>query len=235
MVPLLFRLWPIDRMAQATFAEAFGQALAAGLAIDRALLLAARVNPSRRLRCFLRAMREHRIVGDSLAESLGMTRAPVDPRLIAALRAGEEHGGLAREVFAFARRAPGFSAESFRKAVGRSPEANQWAYVLARLLRDHGLTWPVIVAAGRGTDGGGGPFEGVTRSIGERLLDGETLADALRAHPGHFDELFCAVVENAASAEELRASLERLGSPRCPATGASRTATAPGEHRGGRP
>src|SRR4051794_8427012 len=87
--------------------------------------------------------------GYPLAAALTKTEASVRPGLLAALRVGEEHDGLVAELSAFARRTRRFTASKFLRAIGRSPEAREFAAALARLLRDHRLTVREVRAAGQ--------------------------------------------------------------------------------------
>jgi len=208
-----WRRWPIRRRDQMVFAEAFGQGLAAGLGEDRALAMAAAVNPSPRFRRAIARMRWLVRGGDSLAESLTMSGAWVDPGLRAALQVGEEQGGLDRELIAFARGLVADAPRRFRRAVGRSPRAVAFAAALARRLDQHRLTVEVVRAAGLVAAAGSRRFARVVRALALDLEDGSTLADALSYHPGHFDAIFCLCVEAAGTREELRACLEALGSP----------------------
>lgn len=203
-------VWPIGRSAQVVFAETFRQGLDAGLTADRALGLAADVTPGRRFRRALRELKVHVRSGYTIEASLAKTGVRVAPRLRAALKVGQEHGGLAEELAAFARSYRRLSSRAFQRAIGRSPEAVRFAGALARLLRGERLTVRVVRAAGEIATGGRG-FARVAADVAQRIEDGYPLVEALRFHPRHFDPLFLGLLEVAATRDELRTCLGRLG------------------------
>ena len=207
----LLRRWPVPRVAQAIFAEAFRQGLVEGLTVDRAVWLAAEVNPCRRFRCALRQMATNVRSGYPLEAALAKTGASVRPGLRTALGVGEEHDCLVAELSAFAGRTRRFTASKFLRAIGRSPEASEFAAALARLLREHRLTVREVRAAGQVAADGRGRFVRVFEEVARRMEDGESLVDALGRYPAHFDGLYCGFLESARSREELKACLERLG------------------------
>jgi len=203
--------WPIRRVDQMVFAETLGQGLAGGFGVDRALTLAAAVNPSFRFRRAIGRMQRSVEEGYPLASSLSMAGASVGPGLLAALRVGEEEGGLARELIAFARRAVPDAPRRFRRAVGRSTRAMAFAEALARRLAEHHLDVDAVRAAGLVAAAGSRRFARVVREVVEDVGNGTSLGEALNYHPGHFDVFYCVAVGSAATRAELRACLECLG------------------------
>ena len=213
-VGLLFLMsvwWPIRRSAQMVFAEALGQGLAGGFGVDRALTLAAAVNPSFRFRRAIGRMQRLVEGGYPLASSLSMAGAWVVPGLLAALRVGEEQGGLGRELIAFARKILPDAPRRFRRAVGRSARAMAFAEALARRLAEHHLDVDAVRAAGLVAAAGSRRFARVVREVVEDVGNGTSLGEALNYHPGHFDVFYCVAVGSAATRAELRACLECLG------------------------
>jgi type II secretory pathway component PulF len=207
------RWWPVSRASQVLFAEAMGQAVAAGLDIGEAIDLAAKVNPSLPLRRALREMQANACSGYSLATSLELTGVWVGAGLFAALEIGEEQGCLAEELFAFARRLHPDPPAALQRATGRRPEATRFAAALARLLGERSLTLDVVEAAGRVAAAGNRAFLGAVGQVMKDMENGGTLAEALRRHPGYFDPLYCRLVEAAQTREQVRLNLERLGRP----------------------
>jgi hypothetical protein len=205
------RVWPIGPSSQLVFAEALRVALVECLPIDSALKLAIDVTPRHDLRLALRDVRWSVRSGHSLASSLEQANIRADKGLLAAFSVGEEFGCLTDELATFTR-SRGLTVKQFHAAIGRSPAACRFAATLARLLEGRRLTPAVIAAAGRSAAAGARSFDRRIASIVEKVSDGTSLADALRRHPGDFDTLFCGLVAHAASREELRACLERLGS-----------------------
>src|SRR5580765_7885578 len=95
---------PVGRYQQMLFAEALSQALAAGLEISTALLVAGDATPSRRFRSAIQQMATICRTGYSLEISLSKTRIAVGGELLAAFRVGEERGSLAEHLASYARR-----------------------------------------------------------------------------------------------------------------------------------
>jgi type II secretory pathway component PulF len=203
--------WPIRRSDQAIFAEAFGEAIHAGIEITAAITLAARVQPNWRFRNALTWMRRLTCEGQPLEVSLVNSGARVDPRLLAALQVGEAHGCLAEELFAFARDICSGATERLRQAVGRRPEATRFAAALARLLRERGLTLDVVESAGRIASAGSTAFAAIVRAIIVDMENATPFVNALRRHPIYFDLLYCDLLEAAKSRPQVRDCLERLG------------------------
>ena len=203
--------WPIPGMAQAVFAESFRQGILEGLPIDGAIWLAAEVNPSPRFRSALKRMAMNIRSGYSLEAALEKTRAKVQVGLKAALKVGEEHGGLADELASFAERTRGFTARRYFLAIGRKTEAIDFAAALGRLLRNERLTVHAVRAAGEVSANGRPAFLGVSKAVAEEMENGRSLVDALGQHPGWFDLLYRGLIEATNSREELRACLDRLG------------------------
>ena len=207
-----FRLWlPIPRIAQAVFAEAFRGGLIQGIPVDRAILLASKVNPCHRFRYILQKMATYVRSGYSIEAALVKTGATVRPGLLAALRVGENHSCLVEELSSFASRTSRFTPETFLRAIGRSEEARDFAAALSRLLRDHRLTLREVEAAGQVADNSKGQFSRVVDQVAKLMQNGTSLPDALREYPAHFDSLYCGLLESTKSREEMKSCLENLG------------------------
>lgn len=206
-------LWPILRSSQSVFAEALGRALAAGLEFDHALMLAARVNPSRRFRRALHRMRLFVRQGYVPEEALKRTGARVDPALIAVFRLGSGDGtlALADELRAVARSLHPRASRSFARRIGRSRRAVQFASALARRLRQEGLTVRAVTEAGAVASAGSRRFARMIERIAADMRDGGTLMDGLRRYRRQFDPLFIASLEEADSKDQMRRVLEQLG------------------------
>jgi type II secretory pathway component PulF len=207
----LRELWPIPRIAQAIFAEAFRQAIEERLTIDHAIRLAAEVNPSRRFRVSLRQMAIQVRSGYPLDQALEKTRARVSAGLPAALRVGEEHGCLANELGAFARKTSGFTRKRYFRAIGRGDEAIDFAAALGRLLQDQRLTVRAVRAAGDVSASDRPQFLKVIHDVAQKMEDGSPFVTALGKYPRYFDELYRGFLEAAGSREEMKTCLERLG------------------------
>ncbi len=157
-------------------------------------------------------MASHVRSGYPLGTALERTGAGVQPGLIACLRVGEERGCLVEELESFARRTARFTMRKYHRAIGRRPEAVDFAAALARLLRDHHLTVRAIRDAGQLSTDGRGRFSGIIEDVARRVEDGRsTFPNALAQHPRHFDGLFRGFLESASSRDEMRRCLERLG------------------------
>lgn len=203
--------WPIPRRAQAIFAEALRQAITEDLAIDRAIRLATRVTPGRRFQSVLYQMNMNVRAGYPLDAALARTGVRVQAGLLVALRTGEEHDCLAEALAAFVRKSGKLTAASFHHRIGRSSEAAAFATALAGLVRARGLTVHEVRAAGQIASGGAGAFARIIEQVAARMEDGESLNDALRRHPAHFDALYCEFLEASRSRSELKECLDRLG------------------------
>ncbi len=203
--------WPIRRFQQVVFAEALKQGLGAGIEADRAIRLAALVNPGQRFRKSLLAMATNLRAGYPLGVSLSKTGVRACPGLLAALEVGEERGGLVEELDAYVRKSRSFSNARFWKAIGRSPEAVQFAAVLARRLRERGLTVQEVLDSGKIAGTGKKRFLSTVEEIAFRMENGESFGGALATQGKYFDAHYCGILEAAESKEELRTSLEVLG------------------------
>jgi len=193
------------------FAEAFSQTLTAGLEVNRALTVAAGAVRSRRFRSALREMASNYRAGDTLADSLSRTGVVVSGELLAALAIGEERGGLADQLAAFAGRCNPHPRARLAAAVGRPPATTRFATALAQLLKDHRLTVGLIEDAAQLAAGQSSAFTAVVRRVTEAMRAGSTFAEALGQEPGTFDPLFCNLVGAPEGRDHLRAVLARLG------------------------
>lgn len=203
------RFLPVSRFYQVVFAEAFRQTLTEGFPLPRAIELAAEVNSCPWFRRALVLMRSGVCTGHSLAWSLQASGAWVGRALPAALEVGEEFGCLPDALAAFVRQAPRFSGPRFRRAVGRRPACTRFAVALARLLRDHPLTYQVVRAAGE-LSGGSRRFVANVHAIAGAMENGVPFAMALGRFPRDFDTLFRAFLDRMECREEMAACLERL-------------------------
>lgn len=206
-----FSWLPIRRSAQVLFAEAFGQALQAGIPISEAITLAAEVNPSPRFRAALIDMARQVRTGETLEAGLLITGVRGTEGLLVALQVGEDHECLAEELFAFARRFDPQVKNRLNRRLGRSKEAIQFAAALARFLRSHPLTVEAIENAGRLAASGNKAFQAVVAEIREAINDGYSFAEALQRHPAYFDLLYCRFVQSASGRAAMCAVLEELG------------------------
>jgi type II secretory pathway component PulF len=202
---------PVRRTDQMLFAEAFSHVLAAGLEVSGGILAAAGAVRSHRFRAALREMATHCRSGYTLAASLNRTGAAVGGELLAALEVGEERGGLADELAAFALRFDPRPGPRLAAALGRSQEVTRFAAVLARLLAEHKLTVRLVEDAARLAAGSASGFARVVGRVTEAMRGGIPFAEALGAEAGTFDPLFCALVGCPDNRDRLRAVLARLG------------------------
>jgi type II secretory pathway component PulF len=201
---------PVRRTDEMLFAEAWSQALDAGMEISHSIFVAAQANPSRRLRAALFEMTCHCRTGYSLEASLAKTRIAVGRDLLGAIRVGEEHGCLSKQLAAFGRRRHANPAECLAAAIGRPTEVSLFAAALADLLSDRKLTlWLVqdaaLLAAGTGTK-----LARVVEEVTEQMKGGVEFSRALRAYPKMFDQFFCRLIEATAERQSLRRVLLRM-------------------------
>lgn len=206
-------VWPISRSAQSVFAESLSRTLAAGLEFDHAMVLASRVNPSRRFRGVLDQMRRSVRQGYAPEAALERTQVRVDPALKAVLRLCSGGGtlALADDLHALARSLHPRACRTFARRIGRSSRAVQFASALARRLGQEGLTVRSVTEAGAVASAGSRRFARKVESIARDMRDGGSLVDGLRRYRRHFDPIFLAILEAARSKEEMRLALERLG------------------------
>jgi type II secretory pathway component PulF len=207
----LLGLWPIPRLAQAVFAESFRQALLERMPVDQAIRLASEVNPSRRFQQALKRMAVQVRSGYPLDTALARSGIRPPSGLMASLKVGEQHGQLADEMGAFARRTRGFSSRRFFQAIGRTDEAIDFAAALARLLVEQRLTVTMVRAAGEVSAAGRPRFATVISDIASEIENGRSLVECLSRHPRRFDPLYREFLAAANSREEMRACLTRLG------------------------
>lgn len=207
----LLRRWPIRGRDQALFAEALSQALSAGIEISAAVAVAANANPSFRFKQALGEMASHCRAGYSIEASLKKTGAIVADALLSALRIGEYHGCLARNLSVFAHRTIPRVEEQLARAVGRPPEATRFAAALADLLTDRRLTTDLIQDAAALAAEKHSTFRRIIKRVVVDIKNGEPFAQAIQGHVNGFDSLFCELVAATSRRQELRAVLMLLG------------------------
>lgn len=193
------------------FAEAFSQALAAGVEVSTAVVAAADANPNPRFRDALHQMARHCRSGYSLELSLAKTRIRVADELLATLRVGEDRGCLPEELAAFARRCDPHAGARLAEAVGCGAEVTRFAAALARLLTDRPMTLQTIEDAGLLAAGRVSPFAEVIRGVVTAMTGGTPFPEALREQGGVFDPFFCLLIATPVERRQLRAVLERIG------------------------
>ena len=207
-----FLRWnPVRGDDEMLFAEAMSQALSAGLAVPEAMLAAAEVNPSPRLRAAMRNAASNCRSGRNAEDSVANARVCVTDDLLAALRVGEERGCLSAALSQFARVRDPRAATRLAQAVKRSAEASRFADILADLLATHRLTPRLLLDAGDLAAGGKSAFRQAVGRAAAAVENGVSLGEALREQAGAFDPLFCRVVDVPADRSHLRAVLKRLG------------------------
>ena len=204
------RWWPISAADQLLFAEAFSQALAAGIDVSEAAVLAATVNPSPRFREALLEMTRSCRSGHCLEESLVKTGVRVKEGLLAALQVGEDQGSLGAELAAFARQLDPRAEARLLRTIGRSAEAIRFAGALARLLGDHRMTLEIVADAGRIAAGGNRSFRVAVEQMVEEMRNGESFPGVLERQPRWFDRLYCRSIRAATGREGMRSALKRL-------------------------
>jgi type II secretory pathway component PulF len=206
-----FLRWnPVQVNDEMLFAEAMSQALSAGLGVPDAMLAAAEVNPSARLRAAMRKAASNCCSGRTVEESVANARICVTHDLLAALRVGEERGCLSSALSQFARARDQRAATRLAQAVKRSAEASRFADILADLLATHRLTPRLLLDAGDlAGDGNSASRQAVARAAAS-VENGLSLGEALREQAGVFDPFFCRVVDAPADRSHLRAVLKRL-------------------------
>lgn len=207
---LLYR-WPVRQAHQMLFAEAFSQALDAGINILASIPVAAAANPSPRLRAALGEMTTNFSGGHSLAWSLRSTGIAVRGELVTAIEIGEDRGCLSEQLAAFACRYDPAPPKRLAVVLGRSPEVIRFVNVLAQLLAEHRLSPGLITDAGRLASEDRSFFAGVTEQIAAAIKDGESFSSALSRQPRIFDPMLCHLVGVPDGREKLRAVLMRLG------------------------
>lgn len=205
------RWLPIRHVHQVVFAESLSQALLAGLPTDKAIRLAADVNPGRRFRGALREMSHYLRTGYDLEECLLKTGVRVRKELLAALRVGEERGCLAEQLSAYARRYAPHPEDLLASALGRRAEVTRFARALAILMKERGLTVGLVEEAGELAAGAGSSFVTVARRVAQTMTNGCPFSEALQMESKTFDLLFCRLVAAADHRDKLIAVLSRLG------------------------
>lgn len=206
-----FLRWnPVRADDEVLFAEAMSQALSAGLAVPEAMLAAAEVNPSPRLRAAMRNAASNCRSGQTAENSVANARVCVTDELLAALRVGEERGCLSTALSQFARGRDPRAATRLALAVKRSADASRFADILADLLATHRLT-PRLLLDGADLAGGKSAFRQAVARAAAVVENGVSLGEALHEQAGAFDPFFCRVVDVPADRCHLRAVLKRLG------------------------
>lgn len=203
--------WPVRRVHQALFAEAFQQTLCSGMDISTAICVAAQATPGARFRAALREMATHCRAGHTLADALRRTGIRVSGELLAALAIGEQRGDLAGALAGFARQSLGDPRRRLANAVHRRPEAIRFAAALARWLRDQRLTVELVEDAGRLAAADNSAFAEAIRRVADSMRSGNSFSMALHDEPLCFDRLFCTQVGVPAGRDQLRTVLARLG------------------------
>ena len=176
-------------------------------------MLAAQVNPSRRLRMALEQMRRWIRQGYGPEVALERTGVRVDPALLAVFRleSGDGTQVLAEELLALARSLHPRAARSYARRIGRSRRAILFASALARRLRQESLSVRAVAEAGVVASAGSRRFARLMARVADEMREGASLVDALRDHRRHFDPIFLAALEAAGSKDEMRRTLDQLG------------------------
>lgn len=206
-----FRWLPFSEMDQALFAETVSQALDAGIAIDNAILLGAKINPSLRLRDVLNEMAMHCQSGWDLETSLTETGATLGDGLKAAFQVGEDRGCLSTQLSLYARKINPQISNRLAESLNRSAEVTQFAKVLASLLSDRRLTLDLVEDAARVAASEKSQFLAAIQSILDNMQNGKTFPESLECEKSVFDVLFVTFVQAATNRQDLRAILARLG------------------------
>lgn len=208
----MFHWLPVPIRAQAIFAEALSQAIAAGLPVRQAVAKAAEVAPGPRFRSALRELAGFCGVGLSLEDALRRTGIRVSPKLFIALEIGEARGRLSEQLRLFARRYRRLPEHdlAMRICPFHAYELRRFSQILEELLRDNRLTVKLLEKAAEGTAGRKSKFTDAIRGVAEDMRDGRAFGEALRRCPALFHPFYYGLIESSAARPELRATLKRF-------------------------